>query len=172
MAHFVHTAAVRAVACSSTSSLLAVAGPRGSAVRSANAALGRGPVTTPSPASRPAPVAQVRGSYVHGPRLHRPGHGRLVLDDQRMIRLARRETVPYLRQARFKCSPRCTPQDGQRVAAVTEAAVERSSRSGVVVIHTGILSPVIGAGLVLSSMGITSAKQQPQLVLRETSLYR
>lgn len=58
------------------------------------------------------------------------------------------------------------------MAAVTEAAVERSSWSGVVVIHTGILSPVIGAGLVLSSMGITSAKQQLQLVFRETSLYR
>lgn len=80
-----------------------------------------------------------------------------------MIRLARGETVPYLRQARFECPPRCTPQDGQRVAAVTEAAVERSSWSGVVVIHTWILSPVIGAGLVLSSMGITSAKQQLQL---------
>lgn len=86
-----------------------------------------------------------------------------------MIRLARRETVPYLRQTRFKRSPWCAPQDGQRVAAVTEAAVERSSWSGVVVVHTRILSPVIGAGLVLSAMGITSAKQQLQLAFLETS---
>lgn len=162
MAHFVNAAAVCAVAgCSRPrSSLLAVAGPRGSAVRGAHPALGCCPIAAPCP----TPVAQVCGSDVHGASLHWPRHGRLVLDDQRVIRLARWEAVANLCQARLKGSARRASEDGQRVAAVAEAAVERPARRCVAVLHTCSLSPVV-AGLVLSAMSITSAGSEKKIQL-------
>lgn len=155
VAHFVHAAAVCAVAgCSRPCPpLLAVAGSRGAAVRGADPALGRRPVAAP----RPAPVAQIRGTDVHGAGLHGPCHGRLVLNNQRVIWLARREAVADLCQARFEGSARRASEDGQRVAAVAEAAVERPARCCVAVLTTCSLSPVV-AGLFLSTMGVASAE--------------
>lgn len=156
VAHFVHAAAVSAVAgCSGPCSpFLAVAGSRGAAVRGADPALGRRPVAAP----RPASVAQIRGSDVHGAGLHGPCHGRLVLNNQRVIRLAR-EAVADLCQARFEGSARRTSEDGQSVAAVAEAAVERPARCCVAVLTTCSLNPVV-AGLVLSAMGVAPAGAQ------------
>lgn len=84
-----------------------------------------------------------------------------------MIRLARREAVANLCKARFKGSACCSSEDGQRVAAVAETAVERSARCCVAVLTTCSLSPVV-VGLVLSAMSIASArakKKKVQLVV-------
>lgn len=90
-------------------SLLTVAGPRGAAVRRAYPALGSDPV----PASIPAPRAEVCGSYVYRQvaGLHRPHHGPLVLDDQRVVRLASRKAVSQLCEARLECSGRRASED-------------------------------------------------------------
>lgn len=73
-----------------------------------------------------------------------------------MIGLARREAVADLCQARFKGSAWRPSEDGQRVAAVAEAAVERSARCCVAVLTTCSLSPVV-VGLILSAVSVASA---------------
>lgn len=73
-----------------------------------------------------------------------------------MVRLARREAVADLCEARFKGPAWRASQDGQRVAAVAEAAVERSARRCIAVLGTCSLGPVV-VGLVLSAMSVASA---------------
>lgn len=159
--HLVLAAALSAVAPSSRppSSLLAVAGPRGPSVWRADSARRR-PVAAPSATSYSTSHTEVRSADVNCPRLHGPHHGRLVLDDQGVVRLASREAIPQLSQARFKGAPWCSSQNRQSVAAVAEAPVQRPSRSGVVVIHAGVLSPAVGATFLLGPVWVTSAKNK------------
>lgn len=56
------------------------------------------------------------------------------------------------------------------MAAVTEPTVERSSWCCVVVLHTWILSPAVGASFVLATMGVTSVKTQGKISVHLSGL--
>lgn len=152
----VHRAATRS---SPASSLLTVASPRSPSVRSAYTTLGRCPVSAAGPTACSAPSAEIRGCYVHCPRLHQSDSGPLVLDDQRVVWLASRNAVCQLCQAWIKGSTWCPAENWQGVAAVAKATIKGSSWCCVAVVHTWILGPGIVATFVLSLLGVTTGKQ-------------
>lgn len=160
MITFVLITSVHAAASRSrpASSLLTVASSRSPSVRRAYSALRRRPITAAGATACSAPCAEVCGRYVHRPRLHRPDHGALVLDDQGVVRLDSGNTVRQLRQARIEGSTWCTAENREGVTAVAEATVKGSSWCRVAV-HTWILGPGVVATFVLTLLGVTPGKQ-------------